>query len=74
MLSNFINNSEVLRSFMLGNNQSIQTNYRIIEHYLKKMTPDLLEALNGFGVYLDIMIMENICCVFAKCAPVEYVR
>lgn len=74
VLANFINNFEVIRNFMLGNIPAIQSNFKVIEYYLQKMAPELLDSLREFGAYVDGIIMENVCCVFARCAPAEYVR
>lgn len=72
--TNFVLNSEILRSFYAYNLPSLQTYYKIVQHYLEKSAPGILNKLQEFGMYLDNMIMENVCTYFAKCAPVEFVR
>ena len=73
-LSNFLNNSDLIRNFFLGNISAIQSYFKVIEYYLGKLAPGMLNKFEEFGAYVDGTIMENISCFFARCAPVEYVR
>ena len=71
---NFIISSDILRSFYSYNVQSIQVYYRIIEHFLQRSSREMLEKMQELGVYLDILVMENVGTFFAKCAHVEFIR
>jgi hypothetical protein len=72
--TNFVINSDILRSFYSYNIQAIQIYYRIIEHFLDKNSKAMLIKMQEFGVYLDIIVMENVGTFFAKCATVEFIR
>jgi hypothetical protein len=71
---NFIIKSELLKSFYSYNFPVIHCYYQILEYFMKKKVPDILNKFRELGVYSDSLLMECVCSFFSKCAPTEFIR
>ena len=71
---NFIIKSELLRSFYSYSPSSINSYFQVIEYFMKKKVPTILQKFQELGVYSHNLLIEYICTFFANCAPVEFIR